>query len=156
MLDVSCQFSTELFHHIFFFFYIVLNCELVARWVRLVGEQLTLCNIKLPHSFNRFQMQRCKLTIKECVTLTSRRSPWRNASEWRAKAVTKRLSVWFWERPVMFLAAWSRTSEWWSRCLLFRSVFFLCVSFKAAEMVEDEVDPDSQSWGGTRGETRMN
>lgn len=28
-------------------------------------------------------------------------------------------------------------------------VFFL---LQAAEMVEDEVDPDSQSWGGMRGE----
>ena len=28
----------------------------------------------------------------------------------------------------------------------------MCVLLQAAEMVEDEVDPDSQSWGGMRGE----
>lgn len=29
----------------------------------------------------------------------------------------------------------------------------MCVFLQAAEMVEDEVDPDSQSWGGMRGES---
>lgn len=29
---------------------------------------------------------------------------------------------------------------------------YVCVSLQAAEMVEDEVDPDSHSWGGMRGE----
>lgn len=29
----------------------------------------------------------------------------------------------------------------------------VCVFVQAAEMVEDEVDPDSQSWGGMRGES---
>lgn len=30
---------------------------------------------------------------------------------------------------------------------------YVCVFLQAAEMVEDEVDPDSQSWGGMRGES---
>lgn len=29
----------------------------------------------------------------------------------------------------------------------------VCVFVQAAEMVEDEVDPDSQSWGSMRGES---
>lgn len=45
---------------------------------------------------------------------------------------------------------WSKTSELWSNGSLF---IFVCVLLQAAEMVEDEVDPDSQSWGGMRGES---